>query len=80
MNHLSKVDENDFIVFLDEKDRKYFDFKEVKDKLNNLMKNNKNINPNPIKLIINSYFCLDMKIIDLPGLTKSNIINLTKYY
>lgn len=77
MNHLSKVEENDFIVFLDEKDRKYYDFKEVKDKLNYLLKNNKNINPNPIKLTINSYFCLDMKIIDLPGLTKSNIINLT---
>lgn len=73
MSHLSKNSENDYIIFDDENDKKYFDFNEAKDKLEKLM-NNKNgkFTDVAIKLTIFSYYCIDIKIIDLPGINDSS--------
>lgn len=72
MVHLSKNKENDYITFDDEIDKKYFDFAEAKKKIEKLLESkNGEYSDAAIKLNLFSYYCADMKIIDLPGITNS---------
>lgn len=69
--HLSKAKDKDYIIFDDEKDIKYFDFEEAKKKLNSLLCNKKGkYSDTAIKLNLYSYYCADIKFVDLPGITK----------
>lgn len=75
MVHLTKTKENDYITFDDENDKKYYDFSEAKKKIEKILENkNGKFSDTPIKFNIFSYFCTDMKIIDLPGITNSSKI------
>jgi len=72
MSHLSKNNENDYIIFDEENDKKYFDFNEAKNKIEKLMNNREGKYTDvAIKLTIYSYYCIDMKFIDLPGITNT---------
>ncbi len=73
MFHLSKSKDNDYITFEDEKDRKYYDFADAKKKLEKLLESkNGKYSDSAIKVYLFSYYCCDMKIVDLPGITNSS--------
>jgi dynamin 1-like protein len=75
MTHLSKNNESDYIIFDDEKDKKYCNFNEVKEKIQKMINDiNGKYTDKPIKFTIFSYYCVEMNMIDLPGIT--NISNI----
>jgi len=86
MVHLNKSKENDYIIFENVNDKKFYDFNEAKIKLESLLNTrNGKISEKAIKLTIYSYYCCDIKIIDLPGITNKstkfhNQINLSILY
>lgn len=73
MVHLSRSNENDYITFDDESDRKYYDFAEARKKIEKLLENkNGKYSDTAIKINLFSYYCADIKIVDLPGITNSS--------
>lgn len=61
-------------IFKGEEEKKFTDFNEIREKIENLTNkicgNNKNIVDDPIILQIFSHNCPDLTVIDLPGITR----------
>ena len=72
MVHLNKIKENDYIVFDDENDKKYFEFNEARTKLDKMIdKLNGKYSDTAIKFSVFSHYCMDIKVVDLPGISNT---------